>query len=152
MANEQLLSELDQALADLKKSYEGLDEDQLSQVGLDQWNVKDLLAHITGWHYETSRMFDRMLRGERPTPEGVDYSDPDSWNAQFVEQRKGRTMTEVELDLDISYRELRERAEMMPEDRMTPGKTAYRLISDTNINHYRDHAAQIRQWRESAGL
>ena len=152
MANDQLLRELDQGLADLKKTYEGADEDQLSQVALDQWSVKDVLAHITGWHYETSRMFDRMLRGERPTPEGVDYSNPDTWNAQFVEQRKGRSMTEVEMDLDTSYYELRSRAEMMPEDRMEPGKTGHRLLMDTNLNHYRDHANQIQQWRQSAGL
>lgn len=151
MANEELLGRLDQAFSDLRGSYQGLSEEQLSQPTLDQWSVNDLLSHLAGWHEEMARMFDRMLRGERPTPEGADYSDPDAWNARFVEERRGRSWIEVTEDLATSYRELRARAESMPPDRLVPGKTAYRLIVDDTIGHYREHGDQIGQWRRSAG-
>lgn len=151
MTKQELLNELDAGLTDLKEAYSGLTEEQASEAGIDAWCVKDVLAHVSGWHYETSRMLDRMLRGQRPSPEGVDYSNVNDWNARFVEERKGRSLIEMIADLDTSYREFRSRAESLPEDRLQEGKTAYRMIKQDTIDHYREHGAQIREWRSAAG-
>lgn len=152
MPNEELLDQLDQALADLRGTVADLTEEQAGQVGLDQWNVKNALAHIAGWHLEAARMFDRMSRGERPAPEGTDYSNPDEWNVRFVEARSGQSLIEALSDLDNTYQELRARVEAMPEDRLAEGKTARRIVMTTGIEHYRDHGDQIRKWRQSQGL
>ena len=39
---------------------------------------------MTGWFGEMTVGLKRVANGERPTPEGVNYSDADAWNAKFI--------------------------------------------------------------------
>ena len=68
----------------LQEAVKGLDNDQMAEAWLDSWSAKDILAHVLGWEREMIVFLERMARGERPTPEGVDYSDPNAWNAKFA--------------------------------------------------------------------
>ena len=59
------------------------------------WSVVNLLQHMDGWLREMTPALQRLARGERPTPEGIDYSNFDAWNAKFVEVRGEQTMAEA---------------------------------------------------------
>ena len=64
----------------LQETLRGLSETQMSEVWLGTWSVKDIVAHISGWHREMGPALERLARGEKPIADGVSYDDVDGWN------------------------------------------------------------------------
>ena len=83
----QLLQQAEQEYDGLKAAIDGLDEPRMREVWLGHWGVREILAHITGWHHEMLPALARLGRGEAPYPDGT-YDDFDRWNARFVKARK----------------------------------------------------------------
>ncbi len=53
MKKHQVFQKLEQAWTELKESYAGLSDVQLMEPGvMDEWSVKDILAHVTTWEEE----------------------------------------------------------------------------------------------------
>ena len=146
---DELLQKLDEGFATFKQDIAGLSDEQMQKVWLDQWNTRDLLAHVAGWHREMSGALERMGRGERPAPEGVDYSDSDSWNAKFSSAKSATPPGEMLTELDASFQAFRAAAAALPEDRFEQGRTVDRMVHTTGINHYIEHGEQIREWRKT---
>ena len=150
------LKTLDDEYRNLLKAFAGLDEDQLARVWFDQWSVKDIIAHVAGWEREMAGALQRMARGERPTPEGTDYSDSDAWNAKFSGAMHGVDPRTVIASWEQTHATYVAAANALPDDRFgeTDGKpkTANRLLETSGFGHYREHAAQIRAWRQREGL
>ncbi len=67
-----------------QETLRGLSETQMSEVWLGTWSVKDIVAHISGWHREMGPALERLARGEKPIADGVSYDDVDGWNARFA--------------------------------------------------------------------
>ena len=65
---EELLAELDEAFAGLQATCRGLPEARKRVVMQGTWSVKDILAHISGWHREMAGALARIARGERAVP------------------------------------------------------------------------------------
>ncbi len=145
---DEALQKLDQGYSEFKSSFAGLSDDEMSQVWLGQWCVKDIVAHVAGWHREMTGALERLGRGERPTPEGVDYSDPDPWNAGFASAQKGAPPSQVIGELDASFRGYRDAASALGEDRFEPGRTVDRILTTSGTHHYTEHGDQIRDWRK----
>ena len=142
-----LLAELDASFAELKSTYAGLSDAEMTTVMQGRWSAKHIMAHIAGWHREVVPAFERLARGEKPIPAGVDYTDPDPWNARFVEARQAMTPGQVTADLDDSFAAFRRALLSVPEPRRRGSRTAGRIAHEAGIDHYRHHAAQIRAWR-----
>ncbi len=149
---DQLLGELDQDFAGLQATYGDLPEARKQIVMQGSWSVKDILVHIAGWHREMAPALTRLARGEKPMPEGVDYSDVDAWNARWVEAARATPVSAVEKELADSFVSFREAVSAIPEDRLRPGRTADKIIHDVGMDHYRHHAAQIQAWRQREGI
>ena len=143
------LKELDTGFASFKQDIAGLSDDQMMKTWLGDWNTRDLLAHVAGWHREMGAGLERIGRGERPTPEGVDYSDGDAWNAKFADARSSAAPADVLRELDDSFRFYRAAAAALPDDRWEQGRTVDRIVHTSGINHYVEHGEQIREWRKS---
>ena len=146
-AKQELLEKAEQEYDGLKAAIKGLDEAQKNQVWLGSWGVREILAHVTGWHREMIPALERLGRGEAPYPDGA-YDDFDSWNARFVEAHKGRPSADILQELDASHRELLSVASRLPEEHFAEGKSASGLVDGVAAAHYREHAEQIRQWRQ----
>jgi len=146
---DEVLKELDDGYAAFKAEIAGLSDAQMMQTWLDRWNTRDLLAHVAGWHREMGGALERMGRGERPTPEGVDYADSDSWNAEFAAARAATSPKEMLVGLEESFRAFRAAASALGEDRFEQGRTVDRIIHTSGINHYVEHGEQIREWRKT---
>jgi hypothetical protein len=146
-AKQELLQQAEQEYDGLKAAIKGLDEAQMAEVWLGSWGVREILAHITGWHREMIPALERLGRGEAPYPDGA-YDDFDSWNARFVEARKGRASADILREMDGSHRELLSTASRLPDERFVEGEPASALIDGIAAGHYREHAEQIRQWRQ----
>ena len=156
MSRKELLAELDRSFAELEHAIEGLTHEQMLQPWYggdgEEWSVRDILAHITGWHHEMDDALERIARGERPTPEGVDYSDADTWNARFVETWAGASPEAMVAELAKSKELFVEAAMQVPEEKFEEGRSAQRIVTITGIEHYREHAPPMRAWRERENI
>lgn len=152
MSKDALLREMEAGFADLLSTVDGLSEEQMTRVWYGDWSVRDILAHIAGWHREEIAMLERMARGERPVPESADYTDDDAWNARFVAKWRAASAGEVLAELKASKEAYVAAAERLPEERFEEGRTAHRLVRQGCTEHYREHADEIREWRQREGI
>ncbi len=146
-----LLSEAETELQAFKRSFAGLDEARMREVWLGTWSVRDIVAHISGWHREMIPALERLARGERPIPEGVSYDDVDAWNAKFAAARKSAPTADILKELDASHAAFMQAAAAVAEDRYVPGKTAHKIVDFNSRHHYHEHREQIEAWRKRAG-
>jgi hypothetical protein len=136
----------------LHEALHGLNEEQTAEVWLGSWSIREIVAHIAGWHREMLPALQRIARGERPLPDGVRYDDVDAWNARFAAGARDRAIADLLLDLDRSHEDLMQAAARVPAERFERGKTAYRIVDQISAHHYREHADQVRAWRASRGV
>ncbi|HSB40401.1 MAG TPA: ClbS/DfsB family four-helix bundle protein [Methylomirabilota bacterium] len=141
-----LLREADQAFGELREAIDGLTEEEMGQVWLGAWGVREILIHIAGWHDEVGEALGRVAKGEAPYAPGT-YDDFDAWNARFVDRRAGVKSADVLAELERSYRRLLVAAAAVAEPAFAPGGAAREPFEGATAPHHREHAAQIRQWR-----
>lgn len=144
------LNEVQTAFNELVAAVQGLDERAMSVRFYGAWNLKDILAHIAGWQHTMAAAFERMARGERPTPEGVDYSDADAWNAKFAAAMTAQIADTIVADLRQSFATYLRSAKALPDDRFGEGKTANRILEASGYGHYREHLPAIREYAAKA--
>ena len=148
---------LDTEYANFQDAIKGLDRDQLQRVFYGDWSVRDIVAHMLGWEREMAEALRRIARGERPTPEGVDYSNADEWNAKFSARLRQQLPSTVLAEWGQVHQTFVKAAEAVPTDRFGAGedgkpKTVNRIVETTGYGHYREHAPPIREWRQREGL
>lgn len=151
-AKDDLLNQAAREYQALHKTLRGLNEDQMTEVWLGTWSVKDIVAHMSGWHRELGPALERLARGEKPVPDGKSYEDVDGWNARFAAAARDTTVADVLLEFDTSHGYFMRVADEVPEERFQPGKTAYRIVDFNSAHHYKEHGDQIRAWRKSRGI
>jgi len=148
MADKQkLLQDANEAHDELREAISGLDETRMSQVWLGAWGAREIVIHISGWHRELIPAFARLGRNQPPYPEGVSYDDFDAWNARFVEAKRHAKLRDILSELDASHRDFVAAAAALPDEHFTAGSPARELFEGAGAPHYREHAAQIREWR-----
>ena len=152
MDKQTAVKQVEDGFGALLAAVQGLDEAAMSQRFYGAWNVKDILAHVSGWHHQMSVSMERMARGEKPTPEGVDYSDSDAWNARFSSAMTAQSAGTVIADLRQSFATYVRAAAAIPDDRYGEGKTINRLLEGSGSGHYAEHLPAIREYRKSLGL
>ena len=143
-----LLREADEAFEELLEAIHGLDESQMGHVWLGTWGTREILVHISGWHRAMIPAFERIARNEPPYPVGVSYDDADAWNARFVEAQRGVKLVDVLSELRASHQDFVAAAASLDEAHFTAGAAARELFEGAGAPHYREHSAQIRQWRD----
>lgn len=152
MDKQTALRELDQQFGALLEALKGLDERAMSKVYYGEWAIKDILAHIAGWQHTMSVAMERMARGEKPVPEGVDYSNADEWNAGFASAMKAQSAETVIADMRQAYANYVRAAKAIPEDRYGEGKTINRLLDASGYGHIREHLPAIQSFCSSQGI
>lgn len=156
MADKQeALSSLDAGYDKFRAGIAGLSDEAFGETWLGEWNLSQVLAHMTGWYGEMTGAFERVARGERPVPEGVDYGNPDVWNAKFAPQAKpGRAAL---TEWDEAYAGYRAAAAALKDDLygVDPEKgrplIGNRLLQGAGISHFEEHQPQLDEWLRSRG-
>ena len=146
---------LNQAAREYKAFHEtlrGLSETQMTEVWLGTWSVKDIVAHMAGWHREMAPALERLGRGAKPIPDGLSYDDVDAWNARFTAAARDTSVADVLLEFDKSHEYFMLAADQVPAERFAPGKTAWKIVDGNSAHHYREHAEQILAWRAARGI
>jgi Protein of unknown function (DUF1706) len=141
-----LLREADEAFGELHRAIDGLTDEEMRRVWLGVWGVREILIHISGWHREMIPALARIARDEAPYPAGT-YDDFDAWNARFVERKAGVKPADVLTELEASHRAFVAAARGVPEPQFASGGAARESVEGAGAGHYREHAAQIREWR-----
>lgn len=139
-----LLRDVDTAFAELRGAVEGLSDEEMRRIWLGSWGVREILIHISGWHEEMIPALGRIAKGAAGYAPGA-YDDFDAWNARFVARRIGVKPADVVAELDASHQAFVAAAAAVPESHFEPGGGAREPFE--GAGHYREHAAQIRQWR-----
>ena len=139
-----LLQEADDAFGDLRQAIDGLDDARLTRVWLGTWGVREILIHISGWHQEMIPALARVARGEEAYPAGT-YDDFDNWNARFVDRKRGVKMADVLAQLEASHRDFVRAAGAVPDQHFGVARD---MLDGAGAGHYREHAGQIRAWRQ----
>src|SRR5262249_40241864 len=120
----------------------------MTEVWLGTWSVKDIVAHMAGWHREMAPALERRARGEKPIPAGVSYDDVEEWNARFTAGAKDTSVADVLLEFDKSHEDFMLAADRVPADRWQPGKTTWKIVDGNSAHHYRQPAEQIPTLRD----
>jgi uncharacterized protein (TIGR03083 family) len=151
-----VLKNVETEYQNLQDAVKGLDNDQMAQRWLDGWSAKDILAHVLGWERNMVLWLGRMANGERPVPEGTDLSDPDAWNAKFALEFAPISGSTILATWQQVHANFLRAADALPDDRFgeKDGKpmTANRMLADNGSEHYKEHSAQILEWRKAQGL
>jgi len=147
------IAELEQGYVEFRDLLVNLPAEAYREVFLGEWNLNKLLAHMAGWYREMAEAIERVGRGERPAPEGVDYSDSDSWNARFAQLSKdGPAALD---DFDAAFHEYYGAAKNLDESLygLDPEKgrprIGNRLLDSAGIHHFAEHRPQIEAWLAS---
>lgn len=117
---------------------------------LGDWNLSELLAHMAGWFREMTPAFERVAKGERPTPPGADYSKTDEWNAKFAADcRPGKAALR---DFEEAYEGYLTAAKALPESfygkdaESGKPKIGNRLLQGSGLGHFQEHQPQVEAW------
>jgi hypothetical protein len=149
MNRRQLLQKLDKAWVEIKESYAGLSDAQLTEPGvMGDWSVKDILAHVTWWEEEALKHLPLIIKEGRPPRYSTQYGGIDAFNALMTERKQNLSLADVLQQQDETHRQLIEYIQSVPEEQFTrETRFRHRLRLDT-YSHYPKHARAIREWRE----
>lgn len=149
MTKQQLLEKLERAWADLKASYAGLSEAQMTAPDVTgTWSVKDILAHVTTWEEEALKMLPLIREGTTPPRYADLYGGLNAFNAQTSERKRDLSLDEVLAQLDNTHRRMIAYIEDAPDDLIATETRFRRRIRLDTYSHYPEHARAIREWRE----
>jgi len=153
MDKQAALAKLDSQFTALLGALQDMDERAMSRrfYGDEKWSAKDILAHIAGWQQAMTGAMERMARGEKPVPEGVDYSNADEWNAGFTAAMKAQSAATIVAVLRQTYANYVRAAKAIPDDRYGEGKTINRLLEASGYGHIEEHLPAIQEARAQAG-
>ena len=160
MKKQDILDELISARADLLDAIDGLTPEQLRQpFAVGKWSVKDVLAHLTAWESELVTALNQVQTGSKP-PQIVLIDDIDEWNEEQYHISARRPLEAIQDDLRGVHNMLCQMITDYPDKRMLDnrqfdwmeGEALYYLVEENAYLHEREHAEDIRAWREKTGI
>lgn len=151
-----LLDKIRSGYAALEAQLTPLDEAQMTTTSAGGgWSIKDILAHITAWHYRLLDRIGAISRNEEPTFLVSDGNDNeiDRLNAQFYEENKARPLNEILSDLRASNLSVIESVQAMADEDLTDpqrfawmdGDPFWNLVAGDTYDHYQEHIGSIQE-------
>jgi hypothetical protein len=146
---QRLLGRLDAAWTALSGSYAGLADAQLVEPGVvDDWSVKDIVAHVTTWEQEALEHLPLIIAGGTP-PRYAAQGGIDAFNARATQDGRRRSLAEVLRRRDQTHARLVDFIRGQPEGTFGGRTRARRRLRLDTYGHYPEHTAAIRAWREA---
>jgi hypothetical protein len=161
MNRRQVLAEMETARGELLKAIEGLGpEGMLAPGAVGDWSVRDVLQHISLWEAELVKLLVHLPKGR--IPPGERYAgkvDIDKLNAKWHAETKDRPLEHVLADFHAVRKQTVRRLETLTDADLDIAKTLpwlrgrplWEWVADDTWEHDREHAEQIRAWREARG-
>jgi len=146
------IASLESAYAEFRRKVTGLPDDAWTERWMGTWTLSQLTAHMAGWFKEMTGAISRVGKGEKPTPEGVDYSNADAWNAKFAATATpGKSAMGI---FDLRFKEYVAAAQGLSDDMYGTNpegkpRIGNRLLDGAGIHHFAEHGAQLDAWLAS---
>ncbi len=146
-AVEESLANIDRSWTGLMDVIDGIPANRMDESGVSgEWSVKDLIGHIAFWDAQAMERVHRRAAGE-----SVGEVDWQAMNDREAEAIRTRSLDAVKADLLQTHQQLLTLLRTLPPtDPMTADVCAF--VAGDTYEHYDEHAAEIRAWRERAGL
>ena len=89
----------------LRKIINKLTEEQITEVKIiDNWTLKDIIAHLSAWAWETIDEIDRVIKDKASWQKKYETnSQEDKFNRVAVEKRKSYAMDRILREWEESY-------------------------------------------------
>ena len=145
---QRLLKRVDAAWTALVDSYAGMSDVQLVEHGVvDDWSVKDILAHVTTWEEEALQHLPLIIAGGTP-PRYAAQGGIDAFNARATEAGRRLSLAEVLRRRDETHARLLDFIRSQPDGTFGARTRARRRLRLDTYGHYPEHTAAIGAWRE----
>ena len=136
------IEQVEASWAELQSAIDGIDQTKMSEPGVTgAWSVKDLLGHVAYWEGRAIAIVERRLNGEPDPTGGTDF---ETVNQQVHAERADWTLAQMLDEFHGTHERfmaaLRQYPQIDPDD-----------IEGNTFEHYDEHAAEIRAWRERVG-
>ena len=145
----QVLNNLDKAWQQLKESYIGLTESQMTQQGVTgDWSVYEILAHVTTWEEEALKSLPLIMQGRKLPRYKDQYGGLDAFNALMTEKKRSLSLSDILKQFEATHQQLIAYIHGAPEEMFTTEtRFRHRLRLDT-YSHYPVHTKAILAWGE----
>jgi len=160
MKQQEIIEQIRQSRAALNAALEGLTPDQMLRPGVvGLWSVKDLLAHLCAWQSELITALSRV-DSPKQTPSIVNIEDTYEWNDEQYHINAPRPLDIVLEDFQGVHKHLVNAVQALDDKTLNDprkffwmeGEPLWYLIAENGFWHEKEHADQIRTWRDAQGL
>ena len=148
LQRDDLLRRCHEAHGQLEEVLSTLTDEEMLRPGFPPgWSVKDHLAHLAWWEQQSLQ----MLAGQPDPTEAIagDAADEDTAltlvNEWIFTHNNERPLAEVRAAFDVSYQELLQMIESLPEETLAEQNE---WISSNADHHYLEHLRMLRSWFE----
>ena len=144
---------IDETWSDFLASWDGLDDEDLTTPGVTgDWSVKDILAHVTTWEESTMTASQAQIDGTPPPGSNDDEPwDLDTFNARESAAKAALPLDEIKRQLTETHDRLLAWLPTIPAKHLHVGCVVEDRLKADTWDHYPEHAAAIRAWREARG-
>jgi hypothetical protein len=156
----QMLAEMEHERHELEAMLRPLSEADIVQPAVvGPWSIKDVVAHLTGWHELWLGWYRRGRDGEQPAlpAEGFSWRQLPQLNEQIYERYRDQAWGETERAFQATYAELHQVLVALSDDDLcTPGKYKWTgkkalidYVAPNTSEHYRWAQREIRKGRRA---
>lgn len=129
-----ILQDISKSWLDLVKAIKSLSDDEiLRPATVDDWSVKDIMAHITFWEGRIIHRIGLLERGENPP----DTDDFETINQQEATKSRSASLDDVRAQFDAMHDQVMNILEVTP-------VLSRDLVEGNTYGHYNEHLADIR--------
>jgi len=145
----------------LDEQLTGLSDEQMLRPGvMDDWSIKDVLAHISAWERMFIGWIEALMRGEKPDrPEFFTDEWTDKVNARVYSENRDRPLPDVRTESRASHEAILAMIDRLSDaDLFDPqrfpwaqGREMAPWLRANADEHYDEHREQIIAWRAKLG-
>lgn len=140
-----LLAHIDASWSGLMETLDGIPDDRLEEPGaVGEWSLKDVFGHIAFWDEVAAEDVEHVLAGQ-PN----DHNDYQATNDADYLRRRDRSLPEQRSAMHQAHAAL---VDCLDDIEGLDATALDAAIKGDTYEHYDEHAADIRAWRERAGV
>ena len=158
MTKVELLDKSEEARKKLLQAIEGLTEEEMTQGLVNpEWDIKDILGHITSWEEEDRKVAEEILKEGNPQFDYV-ISPEDNWrewNVKQVEKKRGYSLKRILSELEREHGKFMEMVRGLTEEQLTrkavcpwQWESTVEGLIQTTFEHDEEHTEKILEWRK----
>lgn len=140
-----LLERIEEGWSALLAALDEIPDDRLEESGaVGDWSMKDVLGHIAYWDEVAIEDAGKALAGQREA-----HDDYQEMNEADYQRRRGRTLPEQRSSMHQAHAAL---VDYLDDIEGLDAAAIDAAIRGAAYEHYEEHIADIRVWRERAGF